>query len=293
MKTFRDAVREQEFVVTAECFLKPETDAESIRLQADLLRDHVDGVVLTDNQYGQVHMSTVAAARLLLDNEVDPIVQLSCRNRNRIALLADLLGAAALGVSSLLLVHGNRVPKAIQPRPKAVLDLDAVELIETAASLKKDERLGFVPDLFIGSSINPHSPKSDWVPRKLTAKADAGARFLLSHMCMDIEMLREYMKHLVAAKFIRRVSVIVSTAILTSADDARWLRDNRPNVTIPDSLVIRLENAGDPRQEGIAICAEQIRQLVTMPGVAGVNVIASTELAMIPKAIDAADLGEG
>ena len=125
MKNFRDAVRERDFVVTAECFLKPATDAESIRHQADLLHDHVDGIVLLDNQYGQIHMSTVAAARLLLDNELDPIVQLSCRNRNRIALLADLLGAAALGVNSFLLVLGRRVPKAIEPRPKAVLDMDA------------------------------------------------------------------------------------------------------------------------------------------------------------------------
>ena len=96
MKTFRDAVREQNFVLTAECLLKPDTNAEAIRLQAELLRDCVDGVVLKDNQFGALHMSTVAAARLMIDNEMDPIVQLSCRNRNRIALLGDLLGAAAL-----------------------------------------------------------------------------------------------------------------------------------------------------------------------------------------------------
>ena len=293
MKTFRDAIRERNFVVTAECFLKPETDAESIRHQADLLRDHVDGIVLLDNQYGQIHMSTVAAARLLLDNELDPIVQISCRNRNRIALLADLLGAAALGVSSFLLVLGRRVAKAIEPRPKAVLDMDAAELIETAASLNKDERLRFIPELFIGSSITPHKVGTDWVPRKLNEKADAGARFLLAHPCMDIELLRGFMKHLVAAKLIQQLTVIVSTAILTSADDARWLRDNRPNVKIPDSIVQRLEKASDPRQEGIAICAEHLSQLVTIPGISGANIVATTELAMIPEAIELANLGEG
>ncbi len=292
MKTFRDAVRERNFVVTAECFLKPETDAESIRHQADLLRGCVDGIVLRDNQYGALHMSTIAAARLLLDNELDPIVQLSCRNRNRIALLADLLGAVALGVSSLLLVHGNRVPKAIEPRPKAVLDMDAAELIATAASLEKDARLGSNPDLFIGSTITPHTPKANWVPSKLIEKTDAGARFLLAHTSMDIELLRGYMQHLVAAKLTRRVSVIVSTAILTSADDAIWLRDNRPNVLIPDSVVQRLDKAGDPRAEGLAICAEQLTQLAAIPGVSGANIIASTDLGMIPEAIDAADLGE-
>lgn len=293
MKTFRDAVRKRNFVVTAECFLRPETDAESIRYQAGLLRNHVDGVVLTDNQFGHLHMSTIAAARLMLDNDVDAIVQLSCRNRNRIALLADLLGAAALGVTSLLLVHGNRVPTAITPRPKAVLDMDAAELIATAASLKTDERLRSIPDLFIGATVTPHEPKADWVPRNLTEKTDAGAQFLLTHTSMDIDLLRRYMKRLVTAKLTRRVSVIVSTAILTSVDDVIWLRANRPKVMIPKSLVKRLKNADDPRREGIAICAEQLTELATIPGVSGANIIAWTDLAMIPMVIDAADLGEG
>ena len=293
MKTFRDAVREQDFVITAECFLKPETDAESVCFQADLLRDHVDGIVLTDNQYGQIHMSTVAAARLLLDNDLDPIVQLSCRNRNRIALLADLMGAAALGVSSLLLVHGKQVPKTIKPRPKAVLDLTVTELIETAARLKKDRLLGYVPDLFIGSTISPHAPNAELILQKIVEKADAGAQFLLTNTIMDIEMLRGYMKHLVSAKITRRASVIVSTAIMTSADDATWLRDNRPNVMIPDALIQRLREARNPQQEGIAICAEQLTQLSTIPGVSGANVVASTDLAIIPKAIEAANLEKG
>jgi methylenetetrahydrofolate reductase (NADPH) len=290
MKTFREAARKKDFVLTAECFLKAETDAASIGQQADILRDSVDGVVLTDNQFGQLHMSTIAAARLMLDNDVDPIVQLSCRNRNRIVLLADLLGAASLGVTSLLLVHGNRVPKAIQPRPKAVLDMDAAELIATAASMKTDERLRSIPDLFIGSTITPHVPSAGSTPRKLIQKADAGAQFLLTHVCMDTDLLREYMKHIIAARLTRRVSIVVSTAILSSASDARWIRENRPSVVIPESVVQRLEKADDPRAEGLAICAEQLTQLAAIPGVSGANIIAATELAAIPAVIAAADL---
>lgn len=292
MKTFRDAIGKRNFVITAECFLKPETDAESIRYQADLLRDHVDAVLLTDNQFGALHMSTIAAARLMLDNGVDPIVQLSCRNRNRISLLADLLGAAALGVTSLLLVRGNRVPKGVSPRPKLVLDVNATELIAIATSLKTDDRLRSIPDLFIGASTTPHEPKADWVPRKLHDKADAGARFLLTYTSMDIDLLRRYMKRLVATQMTRKVTVIVSTAILTSAEDARWLRDHRPNVMIPDSLIQRLEDASNPRDEGLAICAEQLSQMAQMPGVSGANIIASTDLGMIPDAIDAAQLDD-
>lgn len=291
MKTFREAVRNKDFVLIAECFLKAETDAASIGQQADLLRDSVDGVVLTDNQFGQMHMSTIAAARLMLDNDVDPIVQLSCRNRNRIVLTADLLGAASLGVTSLLLVHGNRVPIAIQPRPKAVLDLNAAELIATAASMKTDERLRSIPDLFIGSTITPHVPSAGSTPNKLMEKADAGAQFLLTHVCMDIDLLREYIKYLIAARVTRRMSIVVSTAILSSAADARWIRENRPSVVIPESVVQRLEKAEDPRAEGIAICTEQLTQLAAIPGVSGANIIAATELASIPAVIAAADVG--
>jgi len=292
MKIFRDELRKRDFVITAECFLKPETDAESIKYQAETLRDYVDGIVLTDNQYGQTHMSTLAAARLMLDNDVDPIVQLSCRNRNRIALMADLLGACALGVSSLLLIRGDRVPNGISPRPKAVLDMNVSELIATAAKLKSDDRLRSAADLCIGSTVTPHRPKADWVPEKLTSKADAGAQFLLAHANMDIRLLRNYMSHLIAAKLTRRVTIIASTVILTSADDARWLRDHRANISIPDPVVHRLENAADPREEGLAICAEHLSQLATIPGVSGANIIASTDLAMIPEVIDAADLSE-
>ena len=162
MNTFKEAVAKRDFVITAEGFLKPETDSDAIRVQADLLREHVDAVLLTDNQFGALHMSTVAAARLMVDNDLDPIVQLSCRNRNRISLLADLLGAAAMGVSSVMLLRGNRIPANVESRPKPVLDVDANELIAIAAGLKTDERLSEFPDLYIGGTAAPHGPKADW-----------------------------------------------------------------------------------------------------------------------------------
>jgi len=290
MNTFQNAIRNKDFVVTSECFLKPETDADAIRIQADVLRDVVDGIIVTDNQYGRLHMSSLAAASLMLKNGVDPIMQLSCRNRNRIALLADLFGAAALGVSSLLLVRGNRVPDGMDPRPKAVFDMSAAELIATAASMKDDEHLRSPPEFFIGGLVTPHSPQADWVPRKLTEKADAGAGFMITYPCMDTALLRGYMKHLVDNKLTHRFSFIVTLAILTSAADAKWLRDSRPNVVMPDSIVKRIESATDPVQEGVAICAEQIRELQGIPGIAGVNIMATTDLGQIPNVVRAADL---
>lgn len=290
MQTFRNAVRSKDFVTSAQIFLQPESSAAMISEQARLLHGHVDGVMLTDNQSGQLHLSPLAAASMLLANDVDPIVQLSCRNRNRIALLAELLGAAALGVSSLVCVRGNRVPEGFDPRPKAVFDLTAAELIEIASKMKADERLPALPDLYVGSVITPHSPEPGWQPRKLTEKADAGAQFVQTHVCMDPDMLRGYMKHLVAAGLTRRLSFFVTLAIFSSADDARWLRDSMPNHRIPEELILRLDQAADSEQEGIRICAEQMQQLADMPGINGVHLIATRQLQAIPAVVAAAGL---
>lgn len=290
MSTFRNAIRSKDFVVTTECFLKPETDAEALRIQAEVLRDVVDGVIVTDNQHGRLHMSSLAAASLLLTHGLDPVMQLSCRNRNRIALLADLFGAAALGITSLLLVRGNRVPEGMDPRPKAVFDMSAADLIATAAELKDDVYLPSPPEFFIGGLVTPHAPPPDWTPRKLTEKTDAGASFMLTYPCMDTELLANYMRQVVRNKLTHRLSFIATTAILTSADDARWLRDSRPNAVMPDSIVARIEAATDPVQEGFDICVEQIRILQNVPGISGVNIMATTDLAQIPKVVDATGL---
>lgn len=290
MKTFKDAVRRKEFAVSAEIYLRPETDAESVRTQADVLRDAVDGILLTDNQYGQLHISTLAAASILLNIGVDPIVQITSRNRNRIALLSDLLGAAALGVSSLLLVAGERAPESFKPRPKPVLDLSATDLIRTAATMNTDENLKKSPDFLVGGVVTPVSPGPNWKPKKMLEKIDAGAQFVQTHTCMNVDVLQKYMKHLVSRKLIQRTGVIVSIAVLESADDAKWIRDNRPNVLLPDAIIERLAGARNARDEGIAICAETIRAVREIPGIDGVSIMATRDLTSIPEAIRLAGL---
>lgn len=287
---FREAIYKKNFVVTAECFLRPETDAEAIRLQADVLRESVDAVFLTDNQHGQLHMSVLAAAKLMLENGIDPIMQLSCRNRNRIALLSGLLGASALGISSLLLIKGDRVPHGFNPRPKAVFDVNAKELIATASAMNDDENLRARPNFFIGGMVTPNGPKPGWVPNLLIEKVNAGLHFVITHLCMDLPLLRTYLKHLVGNMLTRRVAVIVSIAVLSSVEDALWLREHRPNAMIPDSLIDRLKEASDPLKEGVLICSEQLAELATIPGVSGANIMASTDLTLIPSAIAAANL---
>jgi methylenetetrahydrofolate reductase (NADPH) len=290
LNTFKDAARQKDFAISAEIYLRPETTAEALRIQAAVLKDSVDGILLTDNQYGQLHMSTIAAASLLMDFGVDPIVQLTCRNRNRIALLSDLLGAGALGVSSLLLVAGERAPAEFKPKPKPVLDLSAVDLIRTATTMKSDENLTNNPDFFVGGVVTPVMPKPGWEAKQLREKVDAGAQFVQTHICMDVEILRCYLMHLVANKLIQQTSVIGAVAVLGSAEDERWLRKNRPNVMIPDDVVERLERSSDPRQEGVQICAETIRAMREIPGLTGVTIMAARDLSTIPEVIRAAGL---
>ena len=290
MKTFKDAVRNSDFAVSAEIYLRPETDSDSLRIQTDILKESVDGILLTDNQFGQVHLSTIAAASILLNNGIDPIVQLTSRNRNRIALISDLLGAGALGVTSLLLVAGERAPENLKPRPKPVLDLSAIDLILTASTVMIDEKLTVNPDFLVGGVVTPVLPKPRWKAKQVREKIDAGAQFLQTHICMDVELLRHYLKHLVENKLIQRTSVIGAVAVLGDAGDAVWLRDNRPNVMLPDSVVERLENAADPRAEGIRICAETVRAMRDIPGLAGVNIMAARDLTAIPEVIREAGL---
>ena len=292
LKTFRDAIRQHDFAVSAEIFLRAETDADSVRAQAELLRDAVDGILLTDNRFGQVHLSPLVAASILLGMEIDPVMQLTSSNRNRIALVSDLLGAGFIGVTSLSLVAGELPPEEMKPRPKRVLDLSATELIRTAHKIKNDELLANPPDFFIGGVVTPVMPGPHWRPKKLLEKIDAGAQFLQTHTCMDIDVLRIYADTLVRKKYIHRTSIIVSVAVLESGEDARWLRDHRPNVMLPDAIVERLQNSPEPKEEGIRICAEIIRQLREIPGIDGISIMATRDLNSIPRTLRAAGLGD-
>ena len=290
MRTFKDAIRNRDFAVSAEIFLRPESSIDSITEQADLLRDHVDAILLTDNQFGRLHMSTVVAASILINAGVDPIVQIASRNRNRLALISDLIGAAALGVTSLLLVRGHHAPKEFKPRPKPVLDVNAAELIRIASTVNQGLGISHSPDFYIGGLVLAHRPKKSWNGKLLADKIDAGAGYLQTHMCMDIEVLKTFMSRLVDHGIVRRTSIIGATAIFGSAEDARWLRENRRNVLIPDSVVDRLEQASDPRQEGINICTEILQAMLDIPGISGANIMAAQDLATIPETIDAAGL---
>lgn len=221
---------------------------------------------VTDNPGEHVHMSPLAASAILLNAGIDPVLHMNCRDRNRIALRSDLLGAAALGISSLLIMRGKKIPSETRPRVKSVYDWGARKLIAYANSMKD-------ANFVIGSIATAFKPDRDWKPEKIMTKADAGAKFIQTQLCFDIDILRHYMARLVAEKIIERVNVIVGVAPLPSVDVAQWLGKNLRGAVMPGKLVKRLRQSSVPEQEGINICAELLAEAAEIPGVSGANLV--------------------
>ena len=288
MSTFRKALQDKDFVIAAELPLSANMSGRSVVASAAKLMERVDGLVLTDNRFGQTHMSSLAAASLLLRENIDPVLQLSCRNRNRIAILSELLGARAIGVSSLYLVQGEKIPEALKPRPKSVMDMQVKELVATARMINDDEELENAEPFLIGTSALVHKPVEGWKPDELQAKCDAGAQLLFTQLCFDVGVMRDYLAMLVGEGLVRRASIVANIGVLPSGDYARWIRENRRRALLPDALIERLEKASDSEREGIAICSELIRDYSEVPGIAGVSVSTTGGMETIVAAIEGA-----
>ena len=283
--SFKETFNSKDFVITAELPMTPDSTRESILSDAEILQDCVDGYLLTDNQYGQPHMAPAYAAGILKKNGFPPVLQLSSRNRNRIALIGELLGARATGLDTLILVRGAILPEGYEPRPGAVMDTDAKDLIATASLINEDRKLGPGDETLIGTSATVHDPTPDTWPEELLAKADAGAQLVITQICLNIDVLRRYMEFLVSHKLLRRFSVIVSIAVVASPELAVWLRDNRQGTIIPDDYLERLSTAEDGETTAIEYTAALVREIQDIPGVAGINFAAAGDLHIIPAVI--------
>lgn len=287
MNNFKNSIQSGKFVITSEISLTPESNIQEVESQARSLGDDIDGILVTDNQSGQLHMSPIAVGSILLNLNIDPIVQLSCRNRNRISLLSDLLGCLTLGVSSFSLIRGDRVPEEYQPRPKAIMDINATELISMAQNLKNDETISPPRNFIIGGVLTPHTPKDGWQAKNLRKKVDSGAQFFFTHTCLDMDLLSAFMKKIGPTKILQKCYIVAGIALLESTENAEWLRKNRPNVIIPNQIMNRLKEAKDQEAEGIKICSEQINTVKKIPGISGVHIIGPKKLENIPLAIRA------
>lgn len=288
--SFRDALKTKDFVVTAHVNLGQAPDKDSLLQQADVLRPYVDAVQLTDNPGAQVHLSGLAAGALLVRQGIDPILHMTCRDRNRIALQSDLIGAAALGVTSVLVMRGARIPDQLKPKVRSVFDTDARELMEFARGLRDSQEVPLIADFLIGATATVFDPEPDWTPVNLIAKCDAGANFVQTQLCFDMAVVRNYMAQLVASKLTHRASFLMALTPLPSAEAARWIRQNVKAALVPSPVIERLEQATDPAREGIEMCAEMLAELATIPGVSGASLLSLGDLDAIPAAIEASSV---
>ena len=283
--TFKDALKTKDFAVTAQIKLTEAPDADALLRQGEILRPAVDAVQLIDST--QMHMSGIAAAALLIRADIDPIIHMNCRDRNRIALHKDLIGAAALGVTSVLVMRGKRIPKSENLDIRNVFDVPALELMAYILELKQADDASLFSGFLVGANAELFDPEPDWTPKNLIRKCDAGANFVQLQICFDMDVTRSYMTRIVASKLTHRASFIAALSPLPSADAARSVRDNVKGAVVPESIIERMELASDPEREGIEICAELLQELTTIPGVSGANLLALGKLESIPAAIGA------
>lgn len=250
----------------------------------------VDAVQVTDNPVGRVHMSPLVVAGILLEHEIDPVLHMTCRDRNRVALHSDLLGAAALGVTSLLLMRGQKYPKDIVPKVKGVFDWGTNRLIADARAMRSDPESANPPDFFIGSIATAFDPTKGWEPKKMSGKVEAGIKFVQTQLCFDIELIKRYMAGLVAAHMLEKLSVVIGVAPIPSADVGEWLKANLRGAVVPDATVARLRKAQDPKQEGIDICSELLQELVEVPGVSGASIMSFGDADSVASSVERSGL---
>ena len=288
-------VRSRRFVVTSEVVPPRSADLAGVERQARELVGYADAVNLTDNPTASVHMSSVAGAVAVARAGLEPTLQLTVRDRNRLALAADLLGGWALGARNLLALTGDPLSAGDHPEASAVNDLDVLGLIEVARSLREKGRLpngteiAEPPRFFVGVADTPLVQRYD--PARLEVKLDAGAAFVMTQIAYDVERIATWTDRLRERGILERAPVIVGVAPLRSAKQARYINDHLPGVSVPQDLTEALEEAGpDAERLGTAQCVEIVTRLREISGIAGIHVIGMGREEVVRHVIEGAGL---
>lgn len=291
-------LRSGRFAVTAELNPPDSADPQSVYDRALVLAEVCDAINATDASGANVHMSSVGVCALLTRAGYEPVMQVSCRDRNRIAIQGDLLGAAAMGVRNVLCLTGDGVQAGDQPQAKPVFDLESTTLLRTARVLSEKgqflsgRKLEVPPRFFLGAASNPFVPPYDYRPIRLMKKVRAGADFIQTQYCFDVQRLQSFMQEVRAMGLHKRVYILVGVGPLRSAKAAEWMRTHVPGVVIPDEVIQRLNSVGpsSQREEGKRICVEIIQQVHEIEGVSGVHVMAYRQEELVAEIIHEAGL---
>lgn len=280
------------FALTAEITPPASSDLAELLAKAAPLKGLADAVNVTDGAGARAHLESTIAAGALLHHGIEPVLQLTCRDRNRIALQSQLLGAAALGIANVLVLKGDDPSKGDQPDAKAVFDLDSAGLAATAVSIRDNGRLphgrkvGGTAQFFVGVADAPIDPPHGWAPSGLLKKVESGAQFAQTQFCMDAAILRRYVARLKESGITDRLHLLVGVAPLASAKSARWIKSHLFGSIIPDWMVDRLESAADPPAEGRAMCVDLLKEYKEIPGVSGAHIMAPLNESAIAQVIE-------
>jgi 5,10-methylenetetrahydrofolate reductase len=273
-------LRRGEFAVTTELNPPDSANPQDVYERAAIFDGWVDGINAVDASGANCHMSSVGICALLTRMGYAPIMQIACRDKNRIAIQGDVLGAAAMGVANILCLTGDGVQAGDQPGAKPVFDLDSMSLLETVRIMRDNgkflsgRKLSTPPQVFLGAAVNPFAPPYDFRPIHLGKKIAAGAQFVQTQYCFDVPMFRSFMERARDLGFTEKVFILCGVGPLASAKTAKWIRSNVPGVHIPDAIIKRLEGAQDQKKEGKQICIDIINEVKEIPGVSGVHVMA-------------------
>ena len=282
------------FAVTAELNAPDSADPEDVYRNALVLSEVCDGINATDGSGANCHMSSLGCSAVLIRAGYDPVLQIACRDRNRIGIQGDILGAAALGIKNILCLTGDDVSNGDQPEAKRVFDFDSVQLLQTARIMRdkgvflSGRKLTTRPQIFLGAAANPFAPPFDWRPGRLAKKIAAGADFIQTQYCFDIPRLTEYMKQVRDLGLHEQVYILIGVGPLRSEGAAEFMRKNVPGVRIPDEVVDRLAKTPkkQKREEGKKICIELIQQVREIEGVHGVHLMAYRQEETVREIID-------
>ena len=283
-----------QFAVTGEIGPPKGFDADVIRRKASLLKGFVDAANITDNQTAIVRMSSIGTGIIVQQEGLEPVVQITCRDRNRLAMQSDVLGAVAHGISNVLCLSGDHQTHGNHPGAKNVHDVDSMQLIRILQEMRDkgifqcgEEISGGGPPLFIGAASNPFAEPVHLRPLRLKKKAMAGADFVQTQIIYDMARFRDFMQKAVDLGVTESLSILAGVGPLKSSGMAKYMRDNVPGMSVPDEIVQRMEGVVQGidkddkrarteawRAEGIRICIEQIQELREIEGVAGVHIMA-------------------
>jgi methylenetetrahydrofolate reductase (NADPH) len=282
-----------QFAVAAELSPPRGVNLDSIAKDAATLKGYADAVNVTDNQAASVRMASIPVCALLVQQGLEPVAQMTCRDRNRLAMQADLLGAAALGIRNVLCLSGDHTRWGDHPAAKNVYDLDSTHLIRLVRNmvehgcLDNGKEITPAPDFFVGAVANPFAPPFDYRPMRLAKKAAAGARFVQTQLIYNVDRFREYMKKVVDLGLHEQVYILAGVGPFKSSRMASFMATQVAGMDVPQPLVERMEKTPKAAQpeEGIRICCEIIEQVRDLPGVAGLHIMAVHWTEAVPEIV--------